>query len=188
MLGPKNEVDLAPPPKTDKKGKQVKNEAKTKTTSKETKTGNIIYLKKRNTFKVFYVSAETIDNNLTIIDVMKKISFHLPGENYKTDGYVVTPNTMKLLQEHLKLTGGKVRTRFPPEPNGILHIGHAKAININFGYAAANDGICFLRYDDTNPEKEEEKFFTGIFDMVSWLGELFVDHSSIFTGKKLRLY
>jgi glutamyl/glutaminyl-tRNA synthetase len=64
----------------------------------------------------------------------------------------------------------KVRTRFPPEPNGILHIGHAKAININFGYAKAHNGITFLRYDDTNPEKEEEKFFTGILDMVTWLG------------------
>jgi len=64
----------------------------------------------------------------------------------------------------------QVRTRFPPEPNGILHIGHAKAININFGYAAAHDGICFLRYDDTNPEKEEERFFVGIKDMVEWLG------------------
>ena len=64
----------------------------------------------------------------------------------------------------------QVRTRFPPEPNGILHVGHAKAININFGYARNNDGICFLRYDDTNPEKEEEKFFTGIYNMVTWLG------------------
>lgn len=64
----------------------------------------------------------------------------------------------------------QVRTRFPPEPNGILHIGHAKAININFGYAKAHNGITFLRYDDTNPEKEEEKFFTGILDMVTWLG------------------
>lgn len=65
----------------------------------------------------------------------------------------------------------QVRTRFPPEPNGILHIGHAKAININFGYAAAHDGVCFLRYDDTNPEKEEEKFFIGIREMVEWLGK-----------------
>lgn len=65
----------------------------------------------------------------------------------------------------------QVRTRFPPEPNGILHIGHAKAINFNFGYAKANNGICFLRYDDTNPEKEEEKFFKGILAMVRWLGQ-----------------
>ena len=66
----------------------------------------------------------------------------------------------------------QVRTRFPPEPNGILHIGHAKAININFGYAKVNNGICFLRYDDTNPEKEEERFFKSILEMVEWLGKL----------------
>ena len=84
------------------------------------------------------------------------------------------------MEKHLKQTKGQVRTRFPPEPNGILHIGHAKAININFGYAAAHDGICFLRYDDTNPEKEEEKFFVGILDMVKWLGytPFEVTHSS----------
>lgn len=64
----------------------------------------------------------------------------------------------------------QVRTRFPPEPNGILHIGHAKAVNINFGYAQAHNGICILRYDDTNPEKEEEKFFNEIREMVEWLG------------------
>uniref|UniRef100_A0A8C8AIR7 glutamine--tRNA ligase n=1 Tax=Otus sunia TaxID=257818 RepID=A0A8C8AIR7_9STRI len=92
------------------------------------------------------------------------------GENYKTEGYVVTPNTMALLKHHLTITGGQVRTRFPPEPNGILHIGHAKAINFNFGYAKANGGVCFLRYDDTNPEKEEEKYFTAIREMVEWLG------------------
>lgn len=77
---------------------------------------------------------------------------------------------MDLLKQHLEITGGQVRTRFPPEPNGILHIGHAKAINFNFGYAKANNGICFLRFDDTNPEKEEAKFFTAIYDMVTWLG------------------
>lgn len=107
----------------------------------------------------------------TIEELMKKkVHFHKPGENFKTDGYVVTPNTMNLLKQHLKITGHKVVTRFPPEPNGILHIGHAKAININFGYAKANNGICYLRFDDTNPEKEEEKFFRGIQDMVDWLG------------------
>lgn len=117
-------------------------------------------------------NASETDSASTIQEMMKKISFHAPGENYKTDGYVLTPNTKKLLAEHLKIVGGKVRTRFPPEPNGILHIGHAKAININFGYAAANNGTCFLRYDDTNPEKEEEKFFVGIKDMVDWLGTI----------------
>ncbi|XP_054634914.1 glutamine--tRNA ligase [Dunckerocampus dactyliophorus] len=98
------------------------------------------------------------------------LKFHKPGENYKTEGYVVTPNTMNLLKKHMALFGGQIRTRFPPEPNGILHIGHAKAINFNFGYAKANNGICYLRYDDTNPEKEEEKYFTAIKEMVEWLG------------------
>lgn len=96
--------------------------------------------------------------------------FHKPGENYKTDGYVTTPNTMALLARHLEITGGQVRTRFPPEPNGILHIGHAKAININFGFAKAHNGICFLRFDDTNPEKERDEFVHSIAEMVKWLG------------------
>ncbi|EGY16970.1 glutaminyl-tRNA synthetase [Verticillium dahliae VdLs.17] len=63
-----------------------------------------------------------------------------------------------------------VVTRFPPEPNGFLHIGHAKAIAVNFGFAKYHGGQCLLRYDDTNPEKEEEKYFTAIKDMVTWLG------------------
>ncbi|KAI9693205.1 MAG: Glutaminyl-tRNA synthetase [Bathelium mastoideum] len=63
-----------------------------------------------------------------------------------------------------------VRTRFPPEPNGYLHIGHAKAICVNFGFAKHHNGICFLRYDDTNPQKEEERYFTSIQEMVRWLG------------------
>ncbi|KAJ3297719.1 hypothetical protein HK104_000197 [Borealophlyctis nickersoniae] len=87
---------------------------------------------------------------------------HKPGENPQ-----LHPNLMK---EHLKRTGGKVVTRFPPEPNGFLHIGHAKAINVNFGYAQAFNGICYLRYDDTNPEAEEEKYFTSILETVEWLG------------------
>lgn len=61
-------------------------------------------------------------------------------------------------------------TRFPPEPNGYLHIGHSKAIAINFGFARHHNGICYLRYDDTNPEAEDEKYFTAIKDIVEWLG------------------
>ncbi|KAK4544483.1 hypothetical protein LTR36_004054 [Oleoguttula mirabilis] len=63
-----------------------------------------------------------------------------------------------------------VRTRFPPEPNGYLHIGHAKAITVNFGFAKSYGGACNLRFDDTNPTKEEEKYFTSIKEMVHWLG------------------
>ncbi|KAM7535093.1 hypothetical protein Aperf_G00000096583 [Anoplocephala perfoliata] len=106
-------------------------------------------------------------NNAIVGEAAK---FHKPGENYKTDGYVVTNLTHELLKEHLAATGGKVVTRFPPEPNGILHIGHAKAINFNFGYARKKGGVCYLRYDDTNPEAEEARFFDAILDMVRWLG------------------
>ncbi|KAG9195108.1 glutaminyl-tRNA synthetase [Alternaria panax] len=64
----------------------------------------------------------------------------------------------------------EVRTRFPPEPNGYLHIGHAKAIAVDFGFAKHHNGKCYLRYDDTNPEKEDEVYFTAILDVVKWLG------------------
>jgi len=64
----------------------------------------------------------------------------------------------------------KIRTRFPPEPNGYLHIGHAKSITLNFGLAAEYAGVCHLRFDDTNPEKEEQEYVDGILDAVKWLG------------------
>ncbi|MBN2059167.1 MAG: glutamine--tRNA ligase/YqeY domain fusion protein [Deltaproteobacteria bacterium] len=66
--------------------------------------------------------------------------------------------------------GGRVHTRFPPEPNGYLHIGHAKAICINFGVAAEFGGLCNLRFDDTNPVKEEEEFIQSIKKDIKWLG------------------
>ena len=64
----------------------------------------------------------------------------------------------------------KVRMRFPPEPNGYLHIGHAKSICLNFGLARDYGGVCHLRFDDTNPEKEDLEYVNGIIDAVKWLG------------------
>ncbi|MGA1797012.1 MAG: glutamate--tRNA ligase family protein, partial [bacterium] len=65
---------------------------------------------------------------------------------------------------------GRVHTRFPPEPNGFLHIGHAKSICLNFGIAAEFNGPCNLRFDDTNPSKEEVEYVESIMEDVRWLG------------------
>ena len=65
---------------------------------------------------------------------------------------------------------GRVVTRFPPEPNGYLHIGHAKAICLDFGVAREFGGTCHLRFDDTNPTKEEQKYIDAIKADIRWLG------------------
>ncbi len=75
----------------------------------------------------------------------------------------------------------RVRLRFPPEPNGYLHIGHAKSICLNFGLARDFGGVCHLRFDDTNPEKEEQEYVDAIIEMVQWLGW---DWHSDFGGAK----
>ena len=64
----------------------------------------------------------------------------------------------------------KIRTRFPPEPNGYLHVGHAKSICLNFGLARDYGGVCHMRFDDTNPEKEEQEYVDGIMDAVQLAG------------------
>jgi glutaminyl-tRNA synthetase len=78
----------------------------------------------------------------------------------------------QIVVEDLKTNkwGGRVVTRFPPEPNGYLHIGHAKSICLNFGIAEDFGGLCNLRFDDTNPEKEEQEYIDAIIEDVRWLG------------------
>src|SRR6478735_6350586 len=68
------------------------------------------------------------------------------------------------------LDPARIRTRFPPEPNGYLHVGHAKSICLNFGLARDYGGVCHMRFDDTNPEKEDREYVDGILDAVRWLG------------------
>ncbi|XAR52421.1 Glutamine--tRNA ligase [Bertholletia excelsa] len=104
--------------------------------------------------------------------------FPFPEENYKvhteiffSDRPVLRAcNSKETLARHLKATGGKVFTRFPPEPNGYLHIGHAKAMFIDFGLAKERGGHCYLRYDDTNPEAEKKEYIDHIEEIVRWMG------------------
>ena len=80
----------------------------------------------------------------------------------------------------------RIRTRFPPEPNGYLHIGHAKSICLNFGLARDYGGVCHLRFDDTNPEKEDTEYVNAIIDTVKWLGFDWENKGS--SGKENNLY
>jgi glutaminyl-tRNA synthetase len=91
----------------------------------------------------------------------------LPGENTGSSNFI-----KNIINEHNR-TGrfnGRVHTRFPPEPNGYLHIGHAKSICLNFGLAEEYGGKCNLRFDDTNPVKEEQEYIDSIIEDVRWLG------------------
>lgn len=91
----------------------------------------------------------------------------------ETDSKSVNPNFIRaIIAEDVanNTHGGKVITRFPPEPNGFLHIGHAKSICINFGLAKEFGGECNLRFDDTNPAKEDQEYIDAIQEDVRWLG------------------
>ncbi len=91
------------------------------------------------------------------------------------DGTSAEPKTSNFLRAIIERdlaqgTCASIRTRFPPEPNGYLHIGHAKSICLNFGLARDYGGVCHMRFDDTNPEKEEKEYVESILDAVQWLG------------------
>ena len=102
------------------------------------------------------MSEENLNSGDGIEEVKERLDFvrSIVAEDLKTDKH-----------------GGRVNTRFPPEPNGYLHIGHAKSICLNFGIAAENEGgLCNLRFDDTNPVKEEDEYVKSIQEDVKWLG------------------
>ncbi|MEE3139708.1 MAG: glutamine--tRNA ligase/YqeY domain fusion protein [Actinomycetota bacterium] len=95
-----------------------------------------------------------------------------PSETQKADLATGTDFIRALVESDAQTDrfGGRVQTRFPPEPNGYLHIGHAKAICLDFGIAHEHDGICILRFDDTNPETEDESYVDAILEDLQWLG------------------
>lgn len=142
MIGPKDERDIVKKETKKKKGNADNKNAKG---GNPKASNNDEPAQKRSMFSEGFLGA-----------------LHKVGENPQA--------YPELMDAHLKAVNGKVQTRFPPEPNGFLHIGHSKAILVNFGYAKYHDGVCYLRFDDTNPAKEEDIYFESIKSMVSWLG------------------
>ncbi|KAK6346891.1 hypothetical protein TWF696_006993 [Orbilia brochopaga] len=152
LLGPKDERDIV------KKGKGTD----TKSSAKDAKEGKKPAADAPSSSSAAAAAEPDPLNSTSMFEEGFLGSLHKPGGNPQ-----IKP---ELREAHLKATGGKVFTRFPPEPNGYLHIGHSKAIAVNFGYARFHKGECYLRYDDTNPEAEEEKYFTSIKEIIEWLG------------------
>jgi glutaminyl-tRNA synthetase len=107
---------------------------------------------------------------------MPGISRKTPPPAASTDNAEATASSSNFIRQIVEADnrsgkwGGRVETRFPPEPNGYLHLGHAKSICLNFGLAQEYGGACHLRFDDTNPEKEEQEYVDSIVGAVKWLG------------------
>ena len=164
LLGPMTEADKAPPPKAKPAPAKPAAAAPAPASAAESSTSS---------------------------DVVSTRDWKLPHprENIDSgDGYC---NSQDILQRHLKETGGRYITRFPPEPNGYLHIGHAKAMSLDFGIARKNGGDTILRFDDTNPEAESQeyagtlplfnqlsvfissfRYIDSIIDSVHWMGHV----------------
>lgn len=117
-------------------------------------------VKKNNRRRELKKERQNSDSEYQKVDITKLIARNVSGDQ----------NSEKHLKEQQEATGGRIMTRFPPEPNGILHIGHARAIRFNFSLSGAYQGDCYLRFDDTNPEKESLEFIEEIEENVRWMG------------------
>mmetsp|Transcript_64900 Transcript_64900/g.55067 ORF Transcript_64900/g.55067 Transcript_64900/m.55067 type:complete len:181 (+) Transcript_64900:525-1067(+) len=112
------------------------------------------------------VNKKVNDTNLIIgeLETTEKLSTCI-GREIK-----LAVNSEEIKEDHYLKFGKNVYTRFPPEPNGYLHIGHAKAMRFSFNMAKEAGGNCYLRFDDTNPYAEKQEYIDNIIDNVNWLG------------------
>ena len=134
-------------------------------TSWKQKNKFITKTRKYEDTKEWYIIIESLS-------VMNKKNEKRTANMTTNDSVALTDFIRNIITEDLKANKNEARivTRFPPEPNGYLHIGHAKSICLNFGIAAENKGICNLRFDDTNPSKEDIEYVESIKEDVRWLG------------------
>ncbi|KAL5707078.1 glutamine--tRNA ligase [Ranunculus cassubicifolius] len=153
LLGPRTAADDEKPSKQ-KKEKPAKAEARVKAVDAPAPTEEEL-----NPFTIFPPPEENL-----------KVHTEVKFSDSDRRPVLRACNTKEILEKHLKATGGKVFSRFPPEPNGYLHIGHAKAMFVSFGLAKDRDGCCYLRYDDTNPEAEKKEYIDHIEEIVQWMG------------------
>lgn len=167
LLGPKTEADLAPPVKDKKKKdkKDKKNEAEA--SSKEAPSSNGAA---KSNATANATESEPPADPYAFLPKPEANNIVHTTVNFSDGSQMRIANTAEKLAQHLKATSGQVVTRFPPEPNGYLHIGHAKAMFVDFGMAAQYGGGCYLRFDDTNPEAEKQEYIDHIQEIVSWLG------------------
>lgn len=159
LLGPKTEADLVRPDKKKKPAKEKKAPAQENGGTAAGDANKAADAEAWRTADPYAFLPKPEQNNVVHTTV-----------TFSDGGRLNIANSAAQLAEHLAATGGKVVTRFPPEPNGYLHIGHAKAMFVDFGMAEQYGGVCYLRYDDTNPEAEKQEYIDHIQEIVRWLG------------------